>query len=150
MKSSNKLGWRAEKINYPLAICETNPETVRAPEETEAAQYEATWIVFATNEQAKGSELPKVTNASGSFNPEAPQEAAGSIVDVPGSHTEDPPLLVQPLQSISPADVTQGHEANPAQLPKVPEPILFSFPRKGPKRSRRSRGSGQLLYWFSF
>ena len=90
-----------------------NPETVRAPEETEAAR-----IMSAINEQAEGSELPKVTNASGSFNPEAPQEAVGSIVDAPSSHIENPPFLVQPLQSISPVDVTRGPEANPAQLPK--------------------------------
>ena len=55
---------------------------------------------------------------SGSSNPKAPQEAGGSIVSIQDSHAEEPPLLVQPLQPISLADVTQGSEANPAQLPK--------------------------------
>ena len=59
-----------------------------------------------------------MTEISGSSNPEAPQEAAGSIVSAQDSHAKEPPILVQPLQSISPADVTQGSEANPAQLPK--------------------------------
>lgn len=29
--------WKAEKVYYPPAIRETNPKTMRAPEETEAA-----------------------------------------------------------------------------------------------------------------
>ncbi|XP_030940202.1 ensconsin-like [Quercus lobata] len=111
--------WKAKKIYYPLAIRETNPETVRAPKETEVAR-----IVSTIGEPAKGSKLPKVTDASGSFNPEAP---------------EDPPLLVQPLQSISPADVTRGPEANPAQLPmegdasQGPETNLVQLSKEGTK-----------------
>ena len=98
--------WKAEKVYYPPAIRETNPKTVRALEETEAAQPKVARTVSTTNEPAEGSELPKVTDTSGSFNPEAPQEAVGSIVGIQDSHAEDPPLLVQPLQSISPTDVT--------------------------------------------
>ena len=47
-----------------------------------------------------------------------PQEAAESIVSAQASHAEEPALLVQPLQTIPPADVSKGPEANPAQLPK--------------------------------
>lgn len=98
---------------HPSAICETNFEMVSVPEEAEAAL-----TVSPTNEPAEGGELLKVTETSGSSNPEAPQEATGSIVNAQDSHAKEPPFLVQPLQSISPADVTQGFEANPAQLPK--------------------------------
>ena len=90
---------------YPPAISETNSKTVSAPEEAEVAQPEAALIVSPANEPAKGGELPKETRTGGSSNPEAPQEATGSIVSAQGSHAEEPPLLVQPLQSISLADV---------------------------------------------
>ena len=111
-----------------------NPETVRAPEETEAAQ-----IMSTTDEPTEGSELPKVTDASGSFNPEALQEATGSIASVPSFHAEEPHLLVQPLQSISPVDVIHGPEANPTQLPKEgdvsqgPKADLVQLPKEGTK-----------------
>ena len=71
MKASSDL-WKAKKIHYPPAIRETNPETVRAPDETEAALSEVARIVSATDKPAEGSELPKVTDASGSLNLEAP------------------------------------------------------------------------------
>ena len=105
MEASSDL-WKTEKVYYPLAIRETNSEMVSAPEEAEAAQPKAALTVSPTNEPAEGAELLKVTKTSGSSNPEAPQEAARPIVSAQGSHAEEPPLLVQPLQSISPADVT--------------------------------------------
>ena len=77
---------------HPLAIRETNSETVSVPEEAEAAL-----TVSPTNKPAEGGELLKVTETSGSSNPEAPQEAIGSIVNAQDSHAEEPPLLVQPL-----------------------------------------------------
>ena len=126
--------WKAEKVYYPLAIRETNPETMRAPEETEAAL-----TVSTTNEPAERSELPKVIDASGSFNLKAPQEATRSIVGALSSHAEEPPLLVQPLQFISPADVTQSPKANPTQLPKErdasqgPKANLVQLSKEGTK-----------------
>ena len=101
-----QAGVEAEKVYYPPAIRETNPETVRAPKENEVAQPEAALTVSTTNEPAEGSELPKVTDTSGSFNPEAPQKVARSIVGAQDSHAEEPPLLVQPFQTIFPDDVS--------------------------------------------
>ena len=110
--------WKAEKVYYLPAIRETNLETVRALEEAGAAQPEATLTASTANEPAEGGKLPMVTDTSGSFNLEAPQEAVESIVGTQDSHTEEPPFLFRPLQSISLADVTQDLEANPAQLLK--------------------------------
>ena len=120
MEASSDL-WRAKKVYYRPAIRETasaNSETVSAPEEAEAARPEAALAVPTTNEPAERGVLPVVTETRESSNHEAPQEAVRSIVSAQDSHAEEPPLLVQPLQSISLADVTQGPEANPAQLPK--------------------------------
>ena len=74
VKASSDL-WKTEKVYYPPTIRETNSETVSAPEEVEAAL-----TVSPTNELAEGGELLKVTKTSGSSNPEAPQEAARSII----------------------------------------------------------------------
>ena len=93
---------------YPPAICEiapTNSETVSAPEEAEAARPVAALALSTTNEPAKGGEFPGVTETRGSSNPKVPQEAVEFIVSTKDSHAEEPPLLVQPLQTISPADV---------------------------------------------
>ena len=117
VEASSNL-WKTEKVYYPPAIRETSSETASAPEEAEVAQPEVALTVSPTNEPAKGGELPKVTGTGGSSNPEAPQEATGSVVSAQDPHAEEPPLLIQPLQSISPTDVTQSLEANPAQLPK--------------------------------
>ena len=101
--------WKAEKVYYPSAIRETAPinsEIVSAPEKAEVARPEVALAMSAPNEPAEGAELPGVTKTRGSSNPEAPQGAAGSIVSAQVSHTKEPPLLVQPFQSISLADVT--------------------------------------------
>ena len=113
--------WKAEKVYYPPAIRETAPansETVSALEEVEVARPEAALAMSTPNEPAEGGELPGVTETPGSSNPEAPQEATRSIVSAQDSHAEEPPLLVQLLQTISLVNVSQGPEANPAQLPK--------------------------------
>ena len=113
--------WKAEKVYYPPAIRETAPanfETVSALEEVEAAWPKAALAVSTTNEPTEGGKLLGVIETCGSPNPVAPQEAAKSIVSAQDFHAEEPPLLVQPLQVISPADVSQGLEANLAQLPK--------------------------------
>ena len=119
-----------EKVYYPLAIRETVPtssetvsapeeaETVSAPEEAETTRPESALAVPTLNRPAEGGELPGVTETHESSNLEAPQEATESIVSVQASHVEEPALLVQPLQTIPPADVSKGPEANPAQLPK--------------------------------
>ena len=89
--------WRAEKVYYHLAIRETVPanfETVSAPEEAEAARPKVALTVPTTNELAEGGVLLVVTETRGSSNPEAPQEAIGSIVSAQDSHAEEPPLLV--------------------------------------------------------
>ena len=77
-----------------------------APEEAEAARFEAALAVPTPDELVEGGKLPGVTKTRGSSNPEAPQEAVGSIVSAQVSHIEEPPLLVQPLQTISPDDVS--------------------------------------------
>ena len=115
MEASSDL-WKVEKVYYPPAIRETAPtnfETVSAPEEAEAAQPEVALVVSTPNEPAERGELPGVIETHGSLNPEVPQEAAGSIVSAKDSHAEEPPFLVQPLQTISPVDVSQGSRANP-------------------------------------
>jgi len=61
--------------------------------------------VSTPNEPAEGGELPGVTETHGSSNLEVPQEATGSKVSAKDFHAEEPPLSVQPLQTISPADV---------------------------------------------
>ena len=117
MEASSDL-WKTEKVYYPLAIRETNSETVSAPEEAEAAWPKAALVVSTPDESAEGGELLGVTETHGSSNPEAPQEAAESIVSAQASHAEEPSLLVQPLQTIPPTDVSKGPETNPAQPPK--------------------------------
>ena len=105
-----------EKVYYPPVIRETTPassEAVSAPEEAEVAL-----AVSTPDKLAEGGKLLGVIETHESSNPEAPQEAAESIVSVQASHAEEPALLVQPLQTIPPADVSKGPEANPAQLPK--------------------------------
>ena len=67
--------WKAEKVYYPLAICETVPsssKTLNAQEKAEAARPEAALAVSTPNEPAEGGELPGVTETHGSSNPEAP------------------------------------------------------------------------------
>ena len=91
---------------------------MRALEEAGVAQPEATLTASTANEPVEGGKLPMMTDTSGSFNLEAPQEAVESIVGTQDFHAEEPHFLFRPLQSISLADVTQGPEANPAQLPK--------------------------------
>ena len=71
-----------EKVYYPPTIRETTPassETESAPEEAETARPEAALAVTTPNESAEKGELPGVTETHGSFNPEAPQEAAESV-----------------------------------------------------------------------
>ena len=113
--------WKVENVYYPPAIRETSLasfEAVSAPEEAETARLEAALAVSTPDEPAEGGELPRVTETHGSPNPEAPQEAIESIVSAQASYAEEPAFLVQPLQTIPPADVPKGPEANPAQLPK--------------------------------
>jgi len=113
--------WKAKKVYYPSAIRETvpaNSNMVNALKEAKATRLEAALAVSTTNKPTEGGELLGVTETRGSSNPEVPQEAAGSIVSTKDSYAEELPLLVQPLQTISLADVTQGPEANPVQLPK--------------------------------
>ena len=43
------------------------------------------------------------------------QEATKPTVSARISYAEEPALLVQPLQAIPPADVSEGIEANPTQ-----------------------------------
>ena len=110
-----------ENVYYPPTIREIAPissEAENAPEKAKTAQPEATLAITTPNELAEEGELLRATKTHGSLNPEAPQEAAESIVSVQASHAEEPALLVQPLQTIPPADVSKGPEANPAQLPK--------------------------------
>ena len=110
-----------EKVYYPPAIHETAPassETVSAPEEAETTRPESALAVPTLNRPAEGGELPGATETYGSMNPKAPQEAAESTVSAQASHAEEPTLLVQPLQTIPPTNVSKGPEVNPAQPPK--------------------------------
>ena len=120
MEASSDL-WKVKKVYYPPGIRETAPvnfEIVSASEEVEVARLEAALVVPTPNEPTEGGELLGVMETRGSSNPEAYQEAARSIVNAKDSYAEEPPLSVQPLQTISPADVLQGSKANPTQLPK--------------------------------
>ena len=62
--------------------------------------------VSTPDEPAEGGELSRMIETHGSPNPEAPQEAAKSIVSAQASHAEEPALLVQSLQTIPRADVS--------------------------------------------
>ena len=81
-------------------------------------EAEAALAMSTPNEPAEGGKVPEMAETCGNSNLEVPQEAAGSIITAQASHVEEPPLLVQLLQTISPINVSQGPEANPAQLPK--------------------------------
>ena len=108
--------WKAEKVYYPPAICETastSSEAVSAPQETEAAQ-----LILTPDELTKGGELHEVTETLGGLNPEMPQEAVKSTVGAQIFDAEKPALLVQPLQAIPLADVPESLEANPVQPPQ--------------------------------
>ena len=120
VEASSNL-WKVEKVYYPPAIRETTPansEAESALEEAETARPEAALAVTTPNEPAEGGGLPGATEAHGSLNPEAPQEAAESTAGAQASHAEEPALLVQSLQIVPPADVSKGLEVTPAQLPK--------------------------------
>ena len=120
VEASSNL-WKVEKVYYPPAIRETTPansEAESALEEAETARPEAALAVTTPNEPAEGGGLPGATEAHGSLNPEAPQEAAESTAGAQASHAEEPALLVQSLQIVPPADVSKGPEITPAQLPK--------------------------------
>ena len=103
--------WKVENVYYPPAIRETAPvssEAESAPKEAEIARPEP----------AEEGELPGATETHGSLNLEAPQEAAESTAAAQASHAEESALLVQPLQTVPPGDVSKGPEVTPAQLPK--------------------------------
>ena len=118
MKPSNRLGlrlhstcgrWRRytilrPSVRLPLSV-------VSALEEAEAALAVSTF-----DDLAEGGKLPEATETHGSSNPEALQKAAESEVNAQASHAEELAFLVQPLQTIPPADVSKGLEANLAQL----------------------------------
>ena len=59
-----------------------------------------------------------MTETPGGLNPEMPQEAVKSTVGAQIFDADEPALLVQPLQAIPLADVSEGLEANPAQPPQ--------------------------------
>ena len=108
-----------EKVYYPPTIRETAPvssEAESASDEAETAWPEAALAVTTPNEPAEKGELPRVTETHRSLNPKAPQEVAESTAGAQASHAEEPALLVQPLQTVPPFDVSQGPEVTPAQL----------------------------------
>ena len=99
MKPSNRRGlrlhltcgrWRRYTILRPSVRLPLS--AVSAPEEAEVAL-----AVSTSDDLAEGGNLPGATEAHGSLNPEAPQEAAESIVSAQASHTEEQAFLVQPL-----------------------------------------------------
>ncbi|XP_050281510.1 uncharacterized protein LOC126722394 [Quercus robur] len=113
--------WKAEKVYYPPAICETafaSSEAVSAPQETETTQPEAAQLVLTPDKPTKGGELHGATETPEGLNPEMPQEAAKSIVSAQVSDAKESALLVQPLQAIPLADVSEGLKANPARPPQ--------------------------------
>ena len=120
VEASSNL-WKVEMLYYPPAIREialASFEAESAPEEAETARPKAALAVTTPNEPAEGGGLPGATEAHGSLNPEAPQEAAESTAGAQASHAEEPALLVQPLQTVPPVDVSKGPKVTPAQLPK--------------------------------
>ena len=129
--------WKAESVFYPPAIRETaftSSEAMSAPQE--AAQLEAAQIVVTPGESTKGGEPHAAIEVPGGLNPETPQELAPSTVSAQISCAEKPAIFVQPLQAIQAipltdvprgtdddlakpsqeGDISQGFEANPAQL----------------------------------
>ena len=83
-----------------------------------------------------------------------PKEGAKPTVSAQISSAEEPAIFVQPLQAIPLTDVPKSTEADPGRpsqkgdVSQGPEANLARPPRMWPKRDRRSRGSGQLLYLF--
>ena len=70
MKASSDL-WKAESMFYPPAICETasaSSQIVSAPQETKAAQSEATLLVLTSDEPTKGGELHEAPETPGGPN----------------------------------------------------------------------------------
>jgi len=113
--------WKVKKVYYPPAICETasaSSEAVSAPQETEAAQPEVAQLVLTSGKPTKGGELHGATGTPRGLNLEVSQEAAKSTVSAKVSDAKEPALLVQPLQAIPLADVSEGPEANPTQPPQ--------------------------------
>ena len=120
MEASSDL-WKAESGFYPPAICKTasaSSETVSAPQETEAAQPKAAQLVLTPDEPTKGGELHGATETPGGSNLEVSQEATKSTISAQVSDAEELALLVQPLQAIPLADVSEGLKTNPARPPQ--------------------------------
>ena len=113
--------WRVENVYYPPAIWKTAPvgsEAESAPEEAETTRPEAALVITTPNEPVEEGKLPEATETHGSLNLEAPQEATESTAGAQASHAKEPALLVQPLQTVLPGDVSKGPEVAPTQLPK--------------------------------
>ena len=120
MEASSDL-WKAENVYYLPAIRETAStsfKAVSAPKETEAAQPETAQLILTPEESTKGGEVHGATETPRGPNPEMPQEAAMSIVNAQIFDADEPALLVQPLQAIPLADVSEGLKTNPAWPPQ--------------------------------
>ena len=119
VKASSDL-WKTENVYYLPAIRETAStsfKAVSAPKETEAAQPETAQLILTPDKSTKGGELYETTEIAGGLNPEMPQEAAKSTVSAQTSDAEKPAFLVQPLQAIPLANVSEGLDANPIRPP---------------------------------
>ena len=102
VKASSNL-WRVENVYYPPAIRETAPSSSEAggvPEGVEAAGTVAEAVSIAPNEPAKESDPSGVAETGEGLSLEAPLRAAESTAEAQAPHTEEPALLVEPLQAV--------------------------------------------------
>ena len=110
-----------KNVYYPSAIKEVAPSSSEArdiPEEAKATGLEVAVATTAPDEPAKESEPSGAAEASESLNPEVPQKVAESTVEVQATYTEEPTLLVEPLQAVSLGKGCKDLETTSIQLSK--------------------------------
>ena len=120
VKASSDL-WKVENVYYPPAIREVAPSSSEArdvPEEAEAAGLEVSVATTAPNEPTKKGEPSGAAETSEGLNPGAPQKAIKSTTEAQATHTEEPTLLIEPLQAVPPSEGCKDLETTSTQLSK--------------------------------
>ena len=110
--------WKAECVFHPPVIREDatpNSKVRDAPEGIEVACPSAAQETISPQVPAKGSDPSGTAGADESQDPAWPKEAAGSVSGGPVSHTEDPVIAAEPLQSIPLAEGSKDPEVSPTQ-----------------------------------
>ena len=152
MEASSDL-WKVESVFYPPAIRVTasaSSETMSVPQEAEAAQ-----IIVTLGESTEGGEPYDTTEAPGGLNPEMPKEAVKSMVSAQicsaeelASHLCSAPTGHSPYWSPRALRLILLSLPKKGMSPRAPRLVLLGLPKMWPKRNRRSRSLGQLLYLF--